>query len=117
MRIGGELLGLAQGRQVQWRLTGTGLESATPAVALSSNGSFSFLAVTPGINFGGEYAVTVSSQPSGQTCTLSNATGVGITAAVTQLRVSCMTNRHALGGTVTGLMVGSAGQPLVLRKA
>lgn len=115
--IGGELLGLAQGQQVQLRLTGSGLTSSTPTLSIGSNGSFSFLSVTPGITFGGEYTVTVSAQPTGQTCTLSNATGTGVTAAVTQLRVSCAINRHALGGTVTGLMVVSGGQPLVLRNA
>ncbi|NBT10073.1 MAG: hypothetical protein EBT24_03605 [Betaproteobacteria bacterium] len=115
LSIGGELSGLSQGQQVQLKLAGSGIATPLPTVTLSSNGSFSFLTASPGVTYGGEYLVTVDAQPAGQTCTLSNASGAGVTTAVTQLRVSCAVNRHTLGGSATGLMNVVGGQPLVLR--
>ena len=115
INIGGELLGLAQGQQVQLKLTGTGLASGLPNLTLNANGTFSFATVTPGITFGGEYTVTVSTQPTGQTCSLSNGSGLGVTAAVTRVQVSCAVNRYPLGGSTTGLAVPPGGLPLVLR--
>jgi sugar lactone lactonase YvrE len=113
--IGGELLGLAQGQQVQLKLAGTGIGSGLPNLTLNSNGSFTFASVSPGITFGGEFTVTVGTQPTGQTCSLSNASGLGVTAVVTQVQVSCAVNRYSLGGSTTGLSVPPGGLPLVLR--
>lgn len=110
--IGGDLVGLATGQQVRLKLSGSGVPSSEPSMALNLNGSFSF---GSGITYGGDYLVAVDTQPAGQTCTLSNASGTGVTVAVTQVRVSCALNRHALGGSATGLVAVAAGQPLVLR--
>lgn len=112
--IGGDLVGLALGQQVALKLMGSGMSSAV-SLSLNLNGSFSFTSVSPGISYGGEYVVTVDAQPQGQTCALTNATGSGVTAAVTQLRVACSGNRHSLGGSASGLVSNAAGQPLVLR--
>lgn len=109
--VSGDLAGLALGGQLQLRLSGSGLAAPAP-LSLTVNGAFNF--PTP-ITFGGDYLVTIDSQPAGQTCTLSNDRGTTITAPVTQLRVSCAGNRHTLGGQVTGLAVNPGGQPLMLR--
>ncbi len=115
MNIGGELLGLAQGQQVQLSLAGTGIAQGLAALTLSSNGSFSFLSLTPGIVYGGDFTVTIASQPTSQTCALSRASGVGVIANVNQVQVNCLTNRHTLGGSATGLVALAGGRPLVLR--
>jgi sugar lactone lactonase YvrE len=115
MNIGGELLGLAQGQQVQLSLAGTGIAQGLAALTLSSNGSFSFLSLTPGIAYGGDFTVTIAAQPTSQTCALSRASGVGVIANVNQVQVNCLTNRHTLGGSATGLVAPAGGRPLVLR--
>ena len=108
--VGGELTGLVLGQQVQLKLTSSGVAPAT--LSLNLNGSFSF---TAPITFGGDYQVSVDTQPAGQTCTLTNASGTMATAPVNNVRVACATSRHVLGGSVTGLMTVAGGQPLMLR--
>ena len=68
----------------------------------TSTGSFTF--ATP-INSGSVYAVSVSSQPTGQTCTVTNGSGTA-TANVTNVSVSCADippNTYTVGGTISGL--------------
>jgi len=52
--------------------------------------------------YGSSYSVTVSSQPSGQTCTVSNGKGT-ITRNVTDIEVLCSTDTYSVGGNVSGL--------------
>jgi hypothetical protein len=77
-------------------------------LAIATDGSFTF--ATP-LTSGSGYSVTVFSQPSGQTCTVSGGSGTVGNANVTSVAVSCITNRYTIGGTVTGL----TGSGLVLR--
>jgi N-acetylneuraminic acid mutarotase len=51
------------------------------------------------------YAVAVSTQPTGQTCTVSNGSGTA-TANVTSVSVSCVPY-YTIGGTISGLNVSS----------
>ena len=62
---------------------------------------------------GTSYAVTVATQPASlrQTCTVTNGSGVVNGANVTNVAVSCVTNRYTIGGTVSGL----TGMNLVLQ--
>ena len=53
----------------------------------------------------------MGTQPTGQTCTVSNGTGAGVTANVTNVTVTCSTLTYTIGGTVSGL---SAGQQVTL---
>ncbi len=65
------------------------------------------------ISSGSTYSVTVSAQPSGQTCTVANGSGTA-TANVTKVAVICSTNAvptYTIGGTISGL----AGTGLVLQ--
>ena len=95
-------------------LTGTGLalrNNGDDELAVSGNGSFTFATA---LTTGSSYSVTVTSQPSGQTCTVSSGSGTVAAANVTTVTVSCVTNpvpRYTIGGTVSGL----AGTGLVLR--
>lgn len=85
-------------------LTGTGLvlqDNGGDNLSVAQSGSFTFATK---VSSGGAYAVTVMTQPTGQTCTLSNASGTA-TANVTNVGVSCAATgaNVTIGGTVTGL--------------
>ncbi len=87
-------------------LTGTGL-------VLQNNGgnnltvpagatAFTFSA---SIASGGNYDVTVLTQPSNpsQTCSVSSASGPVANANITGVQITCTTNSYTIGGTITGL--------------
>ena len=69
-------------------------------LSLSANGAFSF--ATP-VAQGGAYAVTVLTQPAGQTCVVANASGTA-NATVTNVSIACTSVQHIIGGTVSGLL-------------
>ena len=68
----------------------------TGSVTLQNNGSDDIIKTTnDGFTFtaqaeGSDYAVTVSSQPTGQTCTVTNDSGTNITANITNVTVTCV---------------------------
>jgi uncharacterized repeat protein (TIGR03803 family) len=95
--VGGTVTGLASGQQFVLQNNGTN------ALILSANGTFVFS--TP-IAYNGSYAVTVGTQPTGQTCTVSNGAGSGMVANVNNLVATCSTNTYTVSGTVTGLASG-----------
>lgn len=98
--IGGTLGGLGTGLSLV--LQDNGADSLT----LSANGGFHF-ATQLGAN--GTYAVTVLTQPVGQTCTVGNATGAVDANGddVTNVTVSCVASA-SLTGTVSGLPAGTS---------
>jgi len=70
------------------------------------------LAVKPGassftmpttVAYTSAYAVTVQTQPTGLTCSVSNGTGTMSSAAVTNIAVTCSANTYTVGGTISGL--------------
>lgn len=70
-------------------LTGTGLvlqDNGADNLSITQNGAFTF--ATP-VASGQPYAVTVSTQPSGQTCTVANGTGTTGSSNVTNVAVNC----------------------------
>jgi hypothetical protein len=84
--LGGTVTGLAAGTAVT--LTETLSTNVVANLAVAANGAFAFNGILPA-NTG--FAVTVATQPSGQTCTVANATGT-ITANVMSLvTVTCTT--------------------------
>ena len=94
-------------------LTGTGLvleDNGGDNLPVSQNGTFSF---TTKVNSGAAYAVTVMTQPSGETCTVASGSGTA-SADVTTVAVTCAASTAStvtIGGTVSGL----SGTGLVLR--
>ncbi|MDP1827899.1 MAG: hypothetical protein Q8L48_31790 [Archangium sp.] len=88
--IGGTVAGLAAGQSV------TLLNNGGDAVSVSADGAFAFPT-----RIAGAYAVTIQTQPGGQSCTLANETGTA-SGDVTTVQVSC-TSGFTLGGTLTGL--------------
>lgn len=77
-------------------------------LSVNENGSFVF--ATPVMD-GGAYNVTVATQPAGQVCTASSNAGVIAGANVDDVIVTCASDSHPVGGTVSGL----AGTGLTLR--
>lgn len=63
--------------------------NSTDQLIVTSTGSFTF--ATP-VTEGGQYNVTITTQPSTQTCTLSNASGTNITSNVSSISISCSDN-------------------------
>jgi hypothetical protein len=93
-------------------LTGSGLvlqNNSGNDLPVSANGSFSFS--TP-VGAGAPYAVTVSTQPSGQTCSVANGNGTA-NGAVNNVAVTCVATgaTHAIIGHVTSTASG----PVVLQ--
>lgn len=65
----------------------------------SSNGVFTF---ATRVADGGGYSVTVSTQPAGQVCTVTNGSGTLAGANITNVGVNCV-SLYTVGGTITGL--------------
>ena len=70
-------------------------------LSVTANGAFTFATALAG---GAAYAVTVKTNPSGQTCTVSNGSGTVGSANVTNVAVTCASvATYTVGGTVSGL--------------
>jgi large repetitive protein len=97
--IGGTVSGLIAGRNVVLRNNGGN------DLSVSATGPFTF---TGSVNDGAAYAVTISTQPAGQTCTVANGTGTVAGANVANIALSCVPIAYAIGGAVTGLIAGGS---------
>jgi hypothetical protein len=97
--INGQVSGLADGQQV------TLLNNGGNAITMTANGAFTF--TTP-VAYGASYNVTVSTQPTGQTCSVANnsGAGAGVTADVSSVQIVCSTNTYYIGGSISGLASG-----------
>jgi len=89
-------------------LVGSGLvleDDGGDDLAIGANGSFAF--ATP-VASGGAFAVTVKDQPTApsQTCVVAGGAGTAANAAVSTVAVTCTTDVHTVGGTVSGLSGG-----------
>ena len=85
-------------------LTGTVTlqNNAADALAVETNGSFTFATA---VDDGSTYAVTVSTQPTGQSCSVTNGSGTISGANVSNVGVSCVDiPTYTVGGTVSGLV-------------
>ena len=110
--ISGTISGLMNGTQIIL------IDNSADPTTVTANGAFSFS--TP-VAYNSNYAVTVSTQPTGQICTVSDASGANVTANVANVTVVCSALSYSIGGTVTGLASGTAvtlddngGDPLVI---
>ena len=87
-QIGGQLSGLVTGQSLA--LTNNGGSN----LELTADGAFTF---PESIAHGASYEVEVSRQPTGQTCSVNNGTGVA-TSAIDNVSVSCNINEDAVPG-------------------
>ncbi|MEM6731497.1 MAG: hypothetical protein AAF658_08060, partial [Myxococcota bacterium] len=75
------------------------LNNGTETVTVNANGGFTFPTAQPN---GTVYTVTVSTQPAGQTCSVSNGAGTLSDANVTNVSVTCAASAFTVGVTVSG---------------
>lgn len=100
--IGGSISGLTGSGLVLQNNGGNNLPVAASAT------SFVFSAALPS---GAFYSVTISAQPSAESCTVIGGTGSVANANVTNIQVVCAVNMYTIGGTISGL----SGTGLVLQ--
>ena len=91
--IGGAISGLSA--------TGLVLANGSDTVSPAANAT-SFVFPTA-IASGDTYAVTVSTQPTGETCTVTNGSGTAGSSNVTNVQVACTADTYTIGGTISGL--------------
>lgn len=92
--VGGSISGLANGSVVVVQ------DAGTDNTTISTNGSFTFSKQQPNNT---SYAVTVLTQPTGQTCTVTAGSGSIDAANVTSPSIACTTNTYTISGVVSGL--------------
>ncbi len=74
-------------------------------LTVSANGTFNFSTT---VAHGNAYAVTVLTQPTGQTCSVTSGAGTVAAANVSNVSVSCTGNPYTVGGAVLGLKAATS---------
>ena len=97
--IGGSVSGLTTGKSV------TLLDNGGDSLTVSVNGKFTFKTA---LATGATYNVTVGTEPTGETCTVTLGSGTVGTKNVTTVKVTCVANKYTIGGTVSGLNSGTS---------
>ncbi len=98
--IGGTLSGLSSGKSV------TLLDNGGDSLKLTANGTFVFATA---LASGATYNVTVGTEPTGETCTVTNGSGTVGSANVTNVKVACASSQtFTIGGTLSGLSSGKS---------
>ncbi len=97
--VAGNVSGLSSGNSVAL------LNKSTDATTITDDGSFVFAGAVSEL---GGYAVTIQTQPAGQTCTVTNGSAASITQNVTNVAVSCVINTYTVGGNISGLAAGES---------
>ncbi|WP_131783575.1 hypothetical protein [Legionella gresilensis] len=92
--ISGTVTGLAPSESVV--LQNNGGNNLT----VNSNGTFTFSAP---VAQGAPYNVTILTQPTTQTCTVTNGSGTAGATNINNVQVTCATNAYTVGGNVSGL--------------
>ncbi len=100
--VGGMVTGLAAGTFLS--LDDNGSTTGGNVVTVTANGAFTF--ATP-VAAKGSYAVTVGTEPAGQTCTVGSGSGSSVSANIATVSVVCSANTYTVSGTVTGLISGT----------
>ncbi len=84
-------------------LTVAGLVLANGSDTLSVPAGASSFTMPAGVAFGSSYAITVTAQPTGLTCDVTNGTGTVSAQAVTNIAVKCTDPPLTVGGSISGL--------------
>jgi hypothetical protein len=91
--VGGTISGLG----IAGLVLANGSDTIAPAVNATQ------FTMPASVAFGAGYALTVSSQPAGRTCTISNGAGIMPVGGVTNVSVVCSANTYSVGGSVAAL--------------
>jgi N-acetylneuraminic acid mutarotase len=97
--IGGSISGLNSGNSIVL------LDNGGNSTTVSGNQAYTF---STQLASGSAYSVTVSTQPTGQNCSVSNGAGTVVSANITNVTVSCGDNDYNVGATVSGLLAGNS---------
>ncbi|HEX7840624.1 MAG TPA: DUF4215 domain-containing protein, partial [Kofleriaceae bacterium] len=97
--VGGSVSGLGSGQSVVLRYNGVN------DLTVTANGGFTFTTQVPS---GSPYVITVLTNPSGMTCTVTNGSGTVAASNITNVAVTCTINVFTVGGTVSGLAAGDS---------
>jgi hypothetical protein len=100
--LSGTVTGLQSGQQLTLLLNGQN------ALTVGSSTAFTFKSQ---VSYGGNYTVSMGSQPLGMNCTISNGAQNNLQAPVTNINISCVPVLLEIGGTLSSL---SSGAKLVL---
>ena len=87
-------------------LTASGLVLANGTDTVSPAANATTFVFPTAVSSGASYSVTVSTQPTGETCTVTNGTGTVGSSNVTNVQVACTastTASYTIGGTISGL--------------
>ncbi len=90
--VGGSVSGLSGNVVLQ--------DNGGDTLHISGNGSFTF---PTAVARGSPYSVSVLTQPTGQSCSVSHGTGTVNLANVSDVSVSCAANTYSVGGNISGL--------------
>lgn len=101
--VGGVVSGLRD-RSTLTLLSNTVTNSTWQSTTLTDNGPFT---LSMPVKFNGSFAVSVGTQPVGQTCSILNGSGAGIVGNVSNLSIICSDLPIKVAGTVSGLADGA----------
>ena len=106
LTIGGTVMGLDnfEGRNLILAFndsTSSVVGEGTETLEITENGAFQF---TNTLLHNSPFNIFVSQQPIGETCVVSNGSGVTNGVNITNVVINCSTNIFPVGGTVTGLL-------------
>ena len=102
--VGGTLSGLRAGSTVTL-LSTTATQSSWTKTMAAENGSFT---LEMPVKYNGSYAVTIGTQPAGQTCSVVNGSGAGVVSNVAKVSVICSDFPFRIEGSLTGLGAGKS---------
>ena len=104
--VGGAVSGLVDGETITLTLTPTGGAADNKVISTAADAA-SFTFDNTRLANGDTYEVTITSQPTGKTCTVGNAgTQTMGGADVTDIAVTCVVNSYSISGAVSGLANG-----------
>ena len=84
-------------------LSASGLVLANGSDTLSVLSGASGFTMTQPVSYTGTYAISVQTNPTGETCTVSGGSGVMGTYAINSVAVTCSPSIRTVGGTISGL--------------
>jgi uncharacterized repeat protein (TIGR03803 family) len=91
--VGGTISGLAGG----------GMVLANGSDTLAVNSGASSFTMPSAVAYTSAFALTIQTQPTGLSCSVSNGTGTMGSAAITNIAVTCSADTYTLGGIISGL--------------
>lgn len=84
-------------------LTTSGLKLTNGSEEITISSGATTFAFSNRVAAGSSYSASVSAQPTGKTCSISNATGTMNSSGVNNVQVTCANLAYTLGGSISGL--------------